>query len=99
MGLWTFILAVVVVVTAGQAFKSWLKFRERARRDQRTPGIEQELERLRQRVEALETIVTDGGYDLRREIDRLQGRPDAGSGAVTGVVGDDASARYRVGGI
>lgn len=77
MGLWTFILLVVTVCVAGESFKSWLKYRERERRDQGKPGAGQELERLRQRIEALETIVTDGGYDLRREIDRLDASGDA----------------------
>jgi len=35
-------------------------------------GIVQEVEELRSRIEVLEKIVTDGKYDLTREIDRLE---------------------------
>jgi len=62
----------VVAIIAG-LMKEWLK------RNQTPPvdlsGIESrldKLEALQERIEVLEAIVTDKGYDLKREIDNLR---------------------------
>jgi hypothetical protein len=43
-----------------------------AARAEREAALGEEIAALRQRVEVLERIVTDRGYDLREEIERLR---------------------------
>ena len=67
------VIITVVAIFAG-LLKEWMK-------KNRTPpvdlsGIENrldKLEALKQRVEVLEAIVTDKGYDLKSQIDNLRG--------------------------
>ena len=40
-------------------------------KNQIPPELEQQVEQLKERVAALEAIVTDKNYDLSKEIDRL----------------------------
>jgi hypothetical protein len=72
MNLWTFIVAVVFIGVAGEAFRNWLRYRERIRAAEAAP--DGTVDELRRRIEALETIVTERGYDLKAEIDRLDDR-------------------------
>lgn len=72
MTLWTMIFLVVVVGCAYSAFEAWLKHRAKvARSAPLDDGLRAELDALRARLETLEAIVTDEGYDLKRRIDEL----------------------------
>ena len=72
MTLWTMIFLVVVVGCAYSAFEAWLKHRTRiARSASADDGLRAELDELRTRLQTLEAIVTDDGYDLKRRIDEL----------------------------
>lgn len=73
MNLWTFLFLTVLIGVAGEAFRNWLKHRERLGDGKAGAGAG-ELDTLRRRVEALEAIVTDRGYDLKAEIDALDER-------------------------
>ena len=62
----------VVAIIAG-LMKEWMKKHQAPPVD--LSGIESrlaELEHLQERVEILEAIVTDKGYDLKSEIDNLR---------------------------
>ncbi|MEE4302356.1 MAG: hypothetical protein V2J24_23150 [Pseudomonadales bacterium] len=71
--MWTMIFLVVLVGCAYSAFEAWLKHRTKAARvapaDDR---LRAELDELRTRLQTLEAIVTDDGYDLKRRIDDLE---------------------------
>ena len=76
MSMWTMIFLIVVVSLAYSAWGTWLRHQRKAtgggRRDE---ALASEVEALRARVEALETIVTDSDYDLKRRIDDLEAPP------------------------
>lgn len=71
------VVAIVLISVVGSLFGKFLKLKQlnlefRAR----APGadddaLRRELGTLRQRVAALETIVTDPGFELSRQIDKL----------------------------
>lgn len=73
MSMWTMVFLIVLVVSAYSAFEAWLKHRTKAARAAPVDnGLRAELEELRSRLETLEAIVTDDGYDLKRRIDDLE---------------------------
>lgn len=62
---------VVIIVTLSviaSMFSSWLKHRRPAA----SPADDERLARLEERVRVLERIVTDSGYDLRRQFRDLE---------------------------
>ncbi|TKB47117.1 phage shock protein B [Thalassotalea mangrovi] len=66
---------IVIIVVASLIFAY---FNERQRiqlnqknSDDQNDALANEIEELRQRIATLEKIVTDKGYDLKDEIDRL----------------------------
>ncbi len=67
----------VIFGVGGDAFKRWLKYKERmaevltAQTAEKAAQYAAHTERLEQRVRVLERIVTDRGTDLSDEIDRL----------------------------
>jgi hypothetical protein len=78
---WFFVVVVAVPVIAGivgDMYKRHLKFREKQLeamgRDtaERAARYAAQTERLEQRVQVLERIVTDKGIDVALEIDRLR---------------------------
>lgn len=71
MGRYEFIISIVFLALALAAFKHWLDYRQ-ARRPEPRPEDDDRLRQLEERVRVLERIVTDDGYDLRREIARLE---------------------------
>ena len=77
MDLWTFILLVTMVGCAVPMWDSYLKH-QAAKLDAGSTDsdAERELEALKARVEVLEEIVTDGRYQLDRDIKAL----DSGRG-------------------
>lgn len=64
------VVAIVVVVMVAKIAQEWLQHRSRA--PESDDGTREELQRLRERVEALEAIVTDGREDLRRRFEELE---------------------------
>jgi hypothetical protein len=69
---------VVIIVFLG-VIAGMYKSRMRHRSAQRNPADEARLARLEERIEVLERIVTDSGYDLRRQFRDLE-REDRKSG-------------------
>lgn len=63
------VLIVIITVGAGVA-RTWLKQRNLA--PPPDPAKDQRLARLEERVSALEAIVTDHGYDLRKQFKDLE---------------------------
>lgn len=62
------VVIIVFLGIAGSAFSSWLKHKRR----EPAPGDEDRFARLEERVRVLERIVTDSGYDLRRQFRDLE---------------------------
>lgn len=71
------IFLIVVMTLAIPLLAIWRgapskKFRREVReRDEREKRLQGEVDDLRERVETLERIVTDSGYNLRREFETL----------------------------
>ena len=70
----TFVFVIIIVAMAmcANVFQTWLKQKKR------TPENNQELEdtlgkidRLEERIQVLERIITENRFDLRKEIDSL----------------------------
>ncbi|HET6656216.1 MAG TPA: hypothetical protein VFH57_08180 [Gammaproteobacteria bacterium] len=64
-----FAFAVIVVICAARIIRHYLSVRGAQPADD--PAQRAKLDNLEQRIRTLETIVTDKGYDLKREFDRL----------------------------
>jgi len=74
---WTTAVVLIVAMTTIPAFlASWGKAKRHKHSGQRDERTERELAELRDRVETLERIVTDGRYTLDQEFERLE---DGGS--------------------
>lgn len=78
MDVFTFIVLVVLISCGTGLAREWLKRRSKAKPED--PRLAGEVEALRRRVEALESIVTDRRYRLDRELDSLDGERPAASG-------------------
>ncbi len=64
-----FVLVIVIAAFATGIIKHYLRIQER--RPQENPDQQNRIAALERRVQTLERIVTDKGYDLKREFDRL----------------------------
>jgi hypothetical protein len=64
-----FILCIVLAGISAGIVKRYLHLK--ATRPVEDPGYRQRMDALEQRIRTLESIVTDKGYDLKREFDRL----------------------------
>ena len=62
------VVIIVFLSIMASMFSSWLKHR----RKDVTPADDARIERLEERVRVLERIVTDSGYDLRRQFRDLE---------------------------
>ncbi|MCP1728299.1 hypothetical protein J2T60_002299 [Natronospira proteinivora] len=71
MGPFEMVVAIVVVVTVCGVISEWLKNRRKQLDGGASRQVREELAELRERVEALEAIVTDRRSRLRDEFDRL----------------------------
>lgn len=68
-------VAVIVAISCGTAIVTeYLKTRRRERGKAPSAELLEEVEALKQRIAALEAIVTDERYHLERELDRLEQR-------------------------
>ena len=66
----TAIWIVAIVMLAGVC-KHWLDSRKNGAWQQKSQQHEEQLRHLRERIEALEAILTDPAFHLRRDIDKL----------------------------
>lgn len=64
-----FILGIVIVVFTAGVIKHYLRLKETQPRE--NPHYQTRIDALEHRVQTLERIVTDRGYDLKREFDKL----------------------------
>lgn len=64
-----FIVAIVAIACATGIINRYLHLK--AVRPQEDPGYRSRIDALEHRVKTLERIVTDKGYDLKREFEKL----------------------------
>lgn len=64
-----FILSIIIVVFGARIFRDHLRFKHVQPRED--PQHQARMDTLEQRVRTLERIVTDKGYDLKREFEKL----------------------------
>jgi len=67
-GLWVFLAVVCGMGIYYEHLNKKLKYKSRS---QLSDDAQKQIDQLTQRVEALETLVTDKSYQVRREIDSL----------------------------
>jgi hypothetical protein len=64
-----FILSIIFVVLGARILRDHMRFKHLQPRED--PQYRVRMDTLEQRVRTLERIVTDKGYDLKREFDKL----------------------------
>lgn len=73
MDVFTFVIIIVVIGCGTGVITEYLKTRRKtAEAGGADDDVYEELDRLRERVEVLEKIVTDEKYHLQRELDALE---------------------------
>ncbi len=72
MDVFTMVVIIVTVSCLAGVINNHLKTKRLEYRKAPNVEVEAELETLKRRVAVLEEIVTDEGYRLHREIDRLE---------------------------
>ena len=70
MGVFDMIVVAIVVGAIMQVVRLYFKNKSRADSKEIT-ALRQELEQMQQRVQTLETIVTQDGYDLKAQFKQL----------------------------
>jgi type II secretory pathway component PulJ len=70
MGVFEMVVIIVFLSFAASMYSSWLKHKRKEQ--QRSPAEQDRIARLEERVRVLERIVTDSGYDLRRQFRDLE---------------------------
>jgi len=64
-----FVLGIIIIVFGARIVRDHLRFKQMQPRE--NPRYEARIDTLEQRVRTLESIVTDKGYDLKREFEKL----------------------------
>ena len=64
-----FVLCIIIIVFGARIFRDHLRFKQMQPRE--NPQYQTRIDALEQRVKTLERIVTDKGYDLKREFEKL----------------------------
>ncbi len=64
-----FVLGIVIVVMAARIVRDYLRMKEARPREY--PHYQARIDALERRMQTLERIVTDKGYDLKGEFDKL----------------------------
>lgn len=64
-----FVLGIIIIVFGARIFRDHLRFKHIQPRED--PQYLARIDALEQRVRTLERIVTDKGYDLKREFEKL----------------------------
>ena len=72
MDVFTMVVFIVVVTTVAGVFNNYLKKYKDKDKEQADTALGEELDELRQRIEVLESIVTDQKYQLHRELTELE---------------------------
>ena len=72
MDVFSFVIIIVLIGCGTGVLSEYFKHKRKTAQVQVDDGLYEELDRLRERVEVLEAIVTDGKYHLQKEIDRLE---------------------------
>ena len=62
------VVVIVFLAIAGSMFSNWLKHRAKTS----APADDRRLADLEERIRVLERIVTDSGYDVRRQFRDLE---------------------------
>lgn len=65
------VVIIVLIGCATGAFRAWIRAKEKAG-GAHTTGQEQRIATLEDRVKALEAVVTDHGYDLKKQFRELE---------------------------
>ena len=73
MNVFTFVFLTVTVVLVAQLIKSYLENRNKrnAASEEADDDTLLKIDRLEERIEVLERIVTENRYDLKKQIDNL----------------------------
>ena len=72
MNVFTFVFLTVTVVLCAQLIKSYLENRnKRSAASEEADDTLLKIDRLEERIEVLERIVTENRYDLKKQIDNL----------------------------
>ncbi|MBN8727690.1 MAG: hypothetical protein J0H15_08300 [Xanthomonadales bacterium] len=69
MSPFVFVLGIVIVVTLARLYREHLRLK--ASQTEGSSAAQARIDALEERVRTLEKIVTDDGYDLRREFNKL----------------------------
>ena len=64
-----FVLSIIVIVFGARIVRDHLRFKRVQPRED--PQYQARMDKLEQRVKTLELIVTDKGYDLKQEFEKL----------------------------
>jgi 16S rRNA A1518/A1519 N6-dimethyltransferase RsmA/KsgA/DIM1 with predicted DNA glycosylase/AP lyase activity len=72
MDVFTFVIIIVVIGCGTGVLTEYFKNKREAGVTELDEDAYEELERLRERVEVLERIVTDEKYHLKKELDQLE---------------------------
>ena len=72
MDVFTMVVVIVVVTTVAGVFNNYLKNKDKAESNLADTALSEELDELRQRIEVLESIVTDQKYQLHRDLTELE---------------------------
>ena len=72
MDVFTMVVVIVVVTTVAGVFNNYLKNKATAERNLADTALGEELDVLRQRIEVLESIVTDQKYQVHRDLTELE---------------------------
>lgn len=64
-----FVLSIIIIVFGARIIRDHLRMKQSQPRED--PHYQARIDALDQRVKTLELIVTDKGYDLKREFDKL----------------------------
>lgn len=69
-----YVVCIVAIVFAADTIQKYLKLKNQEKKEQ-DPELEEtlaQIERLEERIQVLERIVTENKYDLSREISKLE---------------------------
>lgn len=76
MGPFEMVVAIILIVTVGNIIRTRAKYRHSGLAPAEVTQMRKEIDRLRDRVQVLERVITDneGSLRLDREIERLRDR-------------------------
>jgi len=67
-----FVIIIVAMAMCANIIRTWLKQKKRApEKDQELEETLRKIDRLEERIQVLERIITENRFDLRNEIDSL----------------------------